>query len=711
MAEDGINWAYVAVLSYGIGALAFAVLLALLLSGWRGTRPGRWLVAAVAITLTAALLGALAAATGMAWTWPAQAACESAATAGWLLYLSRLVAAEDHLEESPSRIGRFGPPTVLVLAAAAILSIPTLWSGVLPAGLALQLRFVAAALLAIFGLVMVEQIYRNSNQQQRWAYKFLCLGAGAIFAYDLFLYSDAILFRRIDPQFWVARGLILAMVAPLLAIAAVRTQTLSIKVFVSRAAVLHGAALLGAGLYLLAVASVGYLIRSGLGDWGRIAQAAFLGGALILLLVLLFSGQVRARARVLISKHFFRYRYDYRDEWLRLIGTLSDSAEPDMRVRAIAALAQLLDSRWGQLWTLESGTHYAWVAAWNRGQPVVTRLAADDPLIAFLRERKWVIDLEELQQRRDLYGGLSTPAWVAELEDAWVVTPLFHLGSLLGVTVLGPSTSRRSLNWEDHDLLKTAGQQISSYLALMEANEQLVRARQFEAFNRLSAYVVHDLKNVSAQLSLISANAKRYGSDPEFVADAFATVAAAAAKVDHMVADLRKGMRQEGTRHTTVALAPLLARVARRRAGGTPRPLVAEVEQDLQVQVVPHRFERILEHLVQNAQEATADDGQVRLSAHGTGAEACIVIADSGCGMDPEFIRTRLFQPFDTTKGNAGMGIGAYESRQTVEELGGRLEVTSALGQGTTFSLYLPLVGTTEGGDTKQDRREAEGWE
>ena len=172
-------------------------------------------------------------------------------------------------------------------------------------------------LLAVAGLVLVEQIYRNTPLDQRWAIKFLCIGVGGLFVYDFYLYANGLLFKQLDGAIWSARGAVFAMVVPLIAVSASRNPQWSLQVFVSRHVVFHTAALLGAGVYLLAMAAAGYYIRAYGGSWGGIAQAVFLFGAMVLLALLIQSGQLRSRVRVFLGKHFFKNRYDYREEWLR----------------------------------------------------------------------------------------------------------------------------------------------------------------------------------------------------------------------------------------------------------------------------------------------------------------------------------------------------------------------------------------------------------
>jgi len=220
-----------------------------------------------------------------------------------------------------------------------------------------------------------------------------------------------------------------------------------------------------------------------------------------------------------------------------------------------------------------------------------------------------------------------------------------------------------------------------------------VDARQFEAFNRLSAYVVHDLKNIVAQLSLIVINAKRHRENPVFVDDAFATVENTVGKMKRMLSQLRQG-HMDSRDNSQIELNATLADVVKNHSNEHPVPEFISTENDMIIIANIDRFSVVIGHLIQNAQEATPDDGFVRLSACREGDHALLLIKDNGCGMDKLFLRERLFRPFDTTKGNAGMGIGVYESREFIHSLGGQLDVHSEVDEGTTFFIRLKLAST-----------------
>ena len=300
-------------ISYSVAALLFSVLSLLLLTSWRGRLQGALLVGACVVTVLWAAVVAYHAARD----YPASLLVpllEIIRNAVWFSFLIRLL----HPVEIAAPIStRLKTLTALVLGLCLVLLVLLFMGG------SIYINIFGQVFLSIIGLGLVEQVYRNTVPERRWALKFLCLGIGGMFAYDLFLYSDALLIQRVDMDLWNARGMITALAVPLIAFSAARNPQWSLDVFVSRGIVFHTAALMGAGLYLLVMAAAGYYIRLYGGTWGTAIQAMFLFGSAVVLLIVITSGQVRARVKVFFNKHFFSHKYDYREEWLRFIRTLA----------------------------------------------------------------------------------------------------------------------------------------------------------------------------------------------------------------------------------------------------------------------------------------------------------------------------------------------------------------------------------------------------
>jgi putative PEP-CTERM system histidine kinase len=352
--------------------------------------------------------------------------------------------------------------------------------------------------LALVGVVFLEQIYRNVESPQRWALKFLVIALGVMFAYDIFLYSYGVLYRQFNASAWAARGFVDALVVPLLLVAAARSPGWSVQVGVSRRAVFYSTSLLVVAFYIISTAIGGYYVRLYGGDWGRVGAITIICFALVGLTLVAGSGQARSRLRVFLHKNFFSFRHDYREEWLRLTATLSAS-EPELPLRALRAMAQTMDSPAGVLFTRGDDDAFAPEARLNMPTPPGLKLPAHTPALEFMRERRWIYDLGQAPPLGD--ERLRAPPELTGLPHAWLVAPLVLEDRLIGFVVLAQARARRAFDWEDIDLLRVAGSQVASTLAQAADAQRLAEARQFEGFNRLTAFLMHDLKNVAAQQS------------------------------------------------------------------------------------------------------------------------------------------------------------------------------------------------------------------
>ncbi|MEJ2629695.1 MAG: PEP-CTERM system histidine kinase PrsK [Acidihalobacter sp.] len=678
--------AWIVTASYGAGAIAFAALSLLLLTNWRGRLLGATFAAATLINTAWLTLLALTPFLHKL-PWQFILSGEAVRDGAWLFFLSRLLRSSRR-GEWLQIVALLAPATWIIWAFS-----PTVFP---PAALHvnMQASLTGGGLsLSIIGLVLLEQFCRNIAPQRRWALKFLCIGVGVQLGYDLLLYSLGLLYHHIDPAFWSARGAVIALTAPLMAVAAARNPTWSGGIFVSRRIVFHTAALLAAGAYLLVMSAGGYYIRYMGGNWGSFWQILFVFAAAIVLLILFTSGQVRARIKVFLIKHFHTYKYDYREEWNRLIHRLYHTEESVQSPyeRVIHAIAEIVDSPGGALWVKrDSIGRYAPVARWNLNVPDSATEPLDGALVTFMHARHWIIDAGSYHVDTAQHGDLDLPSWLSALPNWWLVVPLIQEDALIAFVVLPRSRAPRNLSWEDRDLLKAVGQQLAAYLAQHEAGQSLSQARQFQAFNQLSTFLMHDLKNLIAQQSLMVKNAAKHKHNPTFVDDMIATIDDSVQRMTRLLAQLQSG-RQEGNR-LLVAVEDIAGQAVAQAADRTPRPHLEIAVRDTpsRVSADTHAFSMILQHVIRNAQDATAADGEVCVKITPEDERILIDVVDSGSGMSPEFVRERLFTPFDSTKSSRGMGIGAYQAQAFARQHGGDVEVESIPGKGTRFRIWLP---------------------
>jgi putative PEP-CTERM system histidine kinase len=484
---------------------------------------------------------------------------------------------------------------------------------------------------------------------------------------------------------------------PFLAVTLTRLKlnSQSTELTTPRKTIFYTTILFGCGLYLILMSFAGFYIKRANTEWGEVAQTLFIFLAILLLIIPFTSGKIRAVSKVYFSKHFFHYSYDYREEWLKISKSLAKLESLDeLKGFIITTLTDLVESAGGGLWLKNDQGQFFLAAEQNLKltPQEIEYLQNLDDLPQYLANKQWVIDFFELAHAPEVYDDIDLSPWCYEDSQVWLIVPLFHLNKLEAFAVLTQARAPRKLDWEDHDLLKTVGMQLANAIALNRTSEELANNRQFETYHRLSAYLVHDLKNLVAQISLIVKNAEKHKHNPDFFDDTIDTLNNVVKKMHHIVEQLKQGETNATTANTFINLVELVKNIAQQHRG-TPTLQMSTTLSDCFVTADKIKLTNILTNLVQNAQDATTkSDGWVKLELTKNQDYAVVKIIDNGIGMEKQFIAERLFKPFDTTKGNAGMGIGAYEARDYILKQSGSIRVDSNPGQGTAFTIQLPLA-------------------
>ncbi|MFA7504443.1 MAG: XrtA/PEP-CTERM system histidine kinase PrsK [Burkholderiaceae bacterium] len=672
-------------LGFGIAAASFAAFAALALTRRADRLAARLFIGVLAAQALWALALAIAAGTGdRPLATLAAPLLESLRVLAWIVFLLALGRRD---ARSPWHGG------LLLAIAIGLPALPIVadWNG-WPLWTVHASRIASVAL----ALLVLEHLYRSAEPAQRWAFKYLAIAVTCVLGFDLLMYADALLGEQgIDPVWRASQGFANALAVPLIAVAASRNPAWQLDIAISRRMVFHSATLLVSATCTLVVAIGAYYLRSLGHDWSAVAQTVLLFATALLLPVAVMSESVRASIRVFVSKHFFDYRYDYREEWLRLTRLLSEAGHASSRSlaeRGIEGIGSLVESRGGALW-IRDGKRYELAGQVGRAGMEPGSLPAGMPLLDWLVTRRWIVDLNEWRAAPGRYPGLSIEA---PLDDSrgWLIVPMIIHDELAGLVVLDRPRARIELDWEVRDVLKVAAAQVASFLGVQRATERLAQSEQFASFNRMSTFIVHDLKNLVAQLSLMSANAQRHRHDPAFVDDMLGTVDTVAGRMQAILAGLRTPLR-EASSPEIISIGELLRASVRERSAYRPAPELATDPGTgpALVHADRARLERVIGHLVQNAIEASTgvDGARVTVSWRHEDASVRITVIDTGRGMSAEFIRERLFRPFVSTK-SQGMGIGLFECREYVRELGGSLAVESSPNRGTRFTVVLPLV-------------------
>ena len=216
-------------------------------------------------------------------------------------------------------------------------------------------------------------------------------------------------------SFWNARGFVNALLTPLFAVNVINTRRQPVDFQLSRSAVFHGGTLIFAGGYLLFLALGGYYVRTLGGEWGDALQVLFFTISLVFLTTLLLSRRIRSKLMVLISQNFFDYKYDYREEWLKMTRELADlSNDPPLPQRVIRILAGLVESNAGAIWLIGEQDAYILKASVNLSTPKYTMIEGDSELVRFFQDREWIVDLHEYKADPVSYNLLEIPDTIAK---------------------------------------------------------------------------------------------------------------------------------------------------------------------------------------------------------------------------------------------------------------------------------------------------------
>lgn len=560
----------------------------------------------------------------------------------------------------------------------------------------------AAMIVAVGGLLIVDSGVRHAGAGLRMPVMAVAGGFAMLWAYELNVQLIGAMTGK--------RAATLIQLLPAVALLTLPTYVVAAmdigreRMRLSRTAATRTLILIGGAAYLIVIGLTGAIARMIGGDYAELAQAASLVVALGAGGLLIVSARVRAWLSVMITKHFFEHRYDYRTEWTRFTATLGqgvkgDEGEEDRNLyrRVAKALAELTGSPGALLMLPTAGGRFAVAEQWH--WPVDVDVGGDDRTLSLrsafmLQETRHIVDLDA--QRRGTGGGghaagedLAIPDWLIADTRAWVVVPILHFQRMIAVVVLHRPPVSRALDWEDLDVLRIAGQQAASYLAESQSQEALSEARRFDEFNRRFAFIMHDIKNLASQIGLLARNAERHADKPEFRADMVETLKISAGRLSDLLVRLAPRARGAAAEAGRVLIEPILNDIA--AEARSRRALFVGCQAGLAVWADAASVRQIVQHLVANAIDASAADAAVQVVAVSEQGRARIDVIDQGSGMTRAFIRDELFKPFVSTK-DGGFGLGAFEALNIAQALGGAIDVESEPGQGSSFTLWLPLA-------------------
>ena len=560
------------------------------------------------------------------------------------------------------------------------------WSGYL-----FHICFLVSSVLII---MFLEKTLRASSGRQRWQVKFIAIGIGAIFAARLYTGSQALLLHSLHLGLEVVNGSALFVAGFLIFVSIFRGHFLHTNIYLSETMLYRSFTLLIVGIYLLAISALALATGSVQDNLVLALRAFFIFLAIVGLTIALLSDRLRLKMKQLISRHFKRSEYDYRNAWIAFTERTASMVQGKAFCNAIVKMiSEMFDVLSVSLWLLNEpqknlklGGSTVFSEAQVRELPGFQDGAA--AIIQFMRNRQIIVDLEAAEAE------ILKRSHVAFFQDARIryCIPLMSSGNLLGIITLGDRVKETPFSFEALDMLKTIADQVAAGLLNLRLSEQLQQAREMEAFQTISALFTHDLKNLASKLSLLLQNLPVHFDNPDFRKDALRSMSESVKKIDGMCGRLSI-VRERLELHPVKAD---LNEVFRTTLAGIKAILKAGLVEDLHpmpmIFLDPEQIRKVIRNLVLNADQAAGKGGEIRVTTGTQNGWAALMVSDNGCGISKEFMDQYLFRPFSTTK-KQGTGIGLFHSKMIVDAHNGRIEVESEEGKGSTFRVLLPISG------------------
>jgi hypothetical protein len=613
----------------------------------------------------------------------------------WAFFVAALISPKEARVSLGWRFGLAGGSGLLLLASAVVASFQAFQISDTPGAFsAARLDVVGhwgviVQLLATVGiLAALEACLRTAKHDTRWRIKHLVLGLGGVFLVRFYLLSHALLFDTVMASYLTIGAATLFVGNLVIGASLARGRLLGVELTVSRH-ILYRSVVVGVlGFYLFVVGALGWLLnRLGIpGDlfWGSLAVFVSALG----LAALLLSDDVRWRVKRFIGLNFYRSKYDYRQQWITFTKRLGSLLTvEDLAPQLLGAVTEALGTANGGLYLADgrNGRYHLAGAVWVSDLPPTLR--PDSPLVTRLR-------VERTPLLCGKGGASASGAWrdpdLAAFGDGAVAVPLHWRGALAGLMVVGPERTGAPYSPEDFEFLTTVGEQAVGAIMTARLSETLAQTREFEAFHRLTSFVIHDLKNSISALSMLSQNALAHFDDPEFQRDSIKTLSRTVDRMKALLAKLSTAPHLSPLRFQSVELSALVLEAVSPFAGDTRVHLVKNLAPAVPVRGDPETLLRVIQTIVTNAVQSLDGDGVVTAKTYEDQRWAVLSVTDTGCGIPEEFLRKSLFTPFRSTK-KGGWGIGLYQAKGIVEGHGGTIEVASKEGEGTTVWVRLPI--------------------
>jgi putative PEP-CTERM system histidine kinase len=548
---------------------------------------------------------------------------------------------------------------------------------------------------AVFVLINLERTFRASVGTMRWRMKFMVLGLGVLFVVRSCISSQMLLFHAIDLSWQTVNSGALLVACLLILRSLFRAGHFDVDVYPSHSVLKGSLTALLAGIYLLIIGVFAKVVTFGGGDAVFTLKAFVILVGLVLLTILLLSDRVRLHTSRLISRHFQRPLYDYRTVWRKFTeGTASCVTQKELCQAAVKLTADVFQVLSVTMWQVDEKNEQLVFAASTflseaRADALNPKNCDVAGVISALRKYPGPMDIDSSKEQWAATLRLCHPDEFHK-DGNRVCVPMVVGGEILGLMILGDRIGGGAFFGQDFDLLKCIGDEVAASLFNARLAQKLLQAKELEAFQTMSAFFVHDLKNAANTLNLMLQNLPAHFDDPAFREDALRGTSKTVAHINHLIERLSLLRHELKIKPVESDFNALVVRSLADLEKAPGINLIKNLQPLPQMLLDEEQLLKVITNLVLNAKEAVTRDGQIHIGTNRSNGWAVLSVSDNGCGMNPEFLSRSLFRPFQTTKKN-GLGIGMFQSKMIVEAHKGRIEVESEPGKGTTFLIYLPL--------------------
>jgi putative PEP-CTERM system histidine kinase len=560
-------------------------------------------------------------------------------------------------------------------------------------GIVLNLLFLLGSVLVLMNL---ERTYRAAVGTMLWRIKFMILGLGVIFGVQAYIASQVLLFHALNLSLQAVTATAVLLGGVLILRSLFRAGHFNTDVYPSQSALHNSLTVLLAGVYLLIVGVFAKVVTFLGGDAAFTLKAFVLLVALVLLAILLLSDRVRLHTRRFVSRHFQRPLYDYRSLWRRFTeGTASCVKPTELCQAAVKLVTDIFQVLSVTIWLVDDKRENFVFAT----STFLSDTKANDLKPQSVDAMEVMRALEKHSAPMDIDA--SKESWTAVLRRCHpdefrkggnrVCVPMIGGGEVLGLIILGDRVGGVSFSWQDFDLLTCVADQVAASLLNVQLSQKLLQAKEMEAFQTMSAFFVHDLKNTTSTLNLMLKNLPVHFNDPEFRADALRGISKTVAHINHLIGRLSLLRHELQIKPVESDLNEVVVKALAGWEEAAGVSLVKDLRPLPKILLDPEQMLKVVTNLVLNARDAVSSAGEIRIETAQSNGWVILTVSDNGCGMAPEFLSRSLFRPFQTTKKN-GLGIGLFQSKMIVEAHKGRVQVESQPGKGTTFRIILPLL-------------------